>query len=147
MRKIIIYSIYGMVLYVAAIAGRSKRLEAAPVQNLPVVKLDTGSTVNKVRGHMEIKNISSFKNISDADPSILPGISRRVKLTGFTLLSTNVDSVNARAALYPSLTITSSAATDAFKASNWFKIPASISAPATGSITQSLFQRQQLKLM
>ncbi len=51
----------------------------------------------------------------------------------------------ARANMYPSLTITAAGGINAFKATNWFNIPASLFASAVGGITQPLFQRKQLK--
>ena len=50
-----------------------------------------------------------------------------------------------KAAMYPSLTITANAGINAFKASNWFNIPASLFGAASGGITQPLFQRKQLR--
>jgi outer membrane protein TolC len=43
------------------------------------------------------------------------------------------------------LTITAAGGINAFKASNWFNIPASLFATAAGGITQPLFQHKQLK--
>jgi membrane fusion protein, multidrug efflux system len=43
MKKLLIYSIYGSVLYLAACAGNKNQVQAPPPQTLPVVKLDTAS--------------------------------------------------------------------------------------------------------
>ncbi|WP_316838785.1 TolC family protein [Pedobacter gandavensis] len=51
----------------------------------------------------------------------------------------------AKASMYPSLNITATAGLNAFKASNWFNIPASLFGVVAGGITQPLFQRNQLK--
>ncbi|MFD1771653.1 efflux transporter outer membrane subunit [Sphingobacterium suaedae] len=51
----------------------------------------------------------------------------------------------ARAQMYPSLAITAQAGVNAFKASNWFNIPASLFGSLAGSITQPIFQRKELK--
>lgn len=51
----------------------------------------------------------------------------------------------AKASMYPSLNITASAGLNAFKASNWFNMPASLFGVVTGAVTQPLFQRKQLK--
>lgn len=51
----------------------------------------------------------------------------------------------AKASMYPSLNITATAGLNAFKASNWFNIPASLFGVVAGGVTQPLFQRKQLK--
>ncbi|TYP91063.1 NodT family efflux transporter outer membrane factor (OMF) lipoprotein [Sphingobacterium allocomposti] len=51
----------------------------------------------------------------------------------------------ARAQMYPSLTISAQAGVNAFKASNWFNIPASVFGALTGGITQPLLQKRALK--
>ncbi|PRD54611.1 efflux transporter outer membrane subunit [Sphingobacterium gobiense] len=51
----------------------------------------------------------------------------------------------AKAQMYPSLSITAQAGVNAFKASNWFNIPASLFGAVTGSITQPILQRKELK--
>lgn len=43
MKKLVIYSMYGAVLYLAACASQANNLQAPPPQTLPVVKLDTAS--------------------------------------------------------------------------------------------------------
>ncbi len=51
----------------------------------------------------------------------------------------------AKAALYPSLSITVAAGVNAFKASNWFNIPASLFGSVVGGITQPIFQKKELQ--
>lgn len=51
----------------------------------------------------------------------------------------------AKASMYPSLNITATAGLNAFKASNWFNVPASLFGIVAGGVTQPLFQRKQLK--
>ncbi len=51
----------------------------------------------------------------------------------------------AKASLYPSLNITAQGGLNSFKSSNWFSIPGSLFAAATGSLTQSILQGRQLK--
>ncbi|MES2005759.1 MAG: efflux transporter outer membrane subunit [Bacteroidota bacterium] len=50
-----------------------------------------------------------------------------------------------KANMYPSLNITASGGVNAFKASNWFSLPASLFGSVAGSITAPLFQRKQLQ--
>ncbi|WP_210521312.1 efflux transporter outer membrane subunit [Hymenobacter terricola] len=51
----------------------------------------------------------------------------------------------AKASLYPALTITAQGGLDAFKASNWFNIPASLFGTATGGLVAPVFQRRVLR--
>ena len=51
----------------------------------------------------------------------------------------------AKASLYPSLTITAVGGVNAFKASNWFNIPASLFGTLAGGISQPLLMHKQLK--
>jgi NodT family efflux transporter outer membrane factor (OMF) lipoprotein len=50
-----------------------------------------------------------------------------------------------KAGLYPSLTITAVGGVNAFKASNWFNIPASLFGTLAGGLTQPLLMHKQLK--
>ncbi|MGF6928517.1 outer membrane protein TolC [Chitinophaga sp. W2I13] len=47
--------------------------------------------------------------------------------------------------MYPTLTITGSGGLNAFKASTWFNLPASLFGTVAGSVAQPIFQRRQLK--
>lgn len=93
----------------------------------------------------DIKNIAVAQNMSTGVPSALISNRPDVKATELALSVANANTAIAKAALYPSLTITAAGGINAFKASNWFNIPASLFGAATGGITQPLFQRKQLK--
>ncbi|WP_345210530.1 efflux transporter outer membrane subunit [Mucilaginibacter gynuensis] len=51
----------------------------------------------------------------------------------------------AKANMYPSLTITAQGGLDAFKASNWFNIPASLFGTVVGGITQPVLNQRKLR--
>ena len=93
----------------------------------------------------DIKNIAVAQNMSTGVPSNLVSNRPDVKANELALSVANANTAIAKAALYPSLTITAAGGINAFKASNWFNIPASLFGAATGGITQPLFQRKQLK--
>lgn len=93
----------------------------------------------------DIKNIAVAQNMSTGVPSALISNRPDVKATELALSVANANTAIAKAALYPSLTITAAGGINALKASNWFNIPASLFGAATGGITQPLFQRKQLK--
>jgi len=61
------------------------------------------------------------------------------------LMAANAEVGVAQASMYPSLNITASGGINAFKASEWFTLPASLFGTVAGGITQPLFQRGQLK--
>jgi NodT family efflux transporter outer membrane factor (OMF) lipoprotein len=98
-----------------------------------------------IHRNSDMKNISFAQNISAGVPSTLISNRPDVKVSELALTVANANTAIARAALYPSLTITAAAGINAFKASNWFNIPASLFATAAGGITQPLFQHKQLK--
>ncbi|PUV25782.1 TolC family protein [Sphingobacterium athyrii] len=51
----------------------------------------------------------------------------------------------ARASMYPNLNITAQGGLNAFKANNWFNLPGSLFAAATGTIVQPILNGRQLK--
>jgi len=93
----------------------------------------------------DLKNIAVAQNLSTGVPSNMVSNRPDVKANELALSVANANTAIAKAALYPSLTITAAGGINAFKASNWFNIPASLFGAATGGITQPLFQRKQLK--
>lgn len=76
-------------------------------------------------------------------------ISRRpdVRLAELALSKANASVGYAKANMYPSLTISAQGGLDAFKASNWFNIPASLFGSVIGSVVQPLFQQKKLSTL
>ena len=68
-----------------------------------------------------------------------------VRAQEMALVAANAEVGVAQASMYPSLNITASGGVNAFKASDWFTLPASLFGTVAGGITQPLFQRGQLK--
>ena len=68
-----------------------------------------------------------------------------VKSQELALAIANARTGIARANMYPSLSITASGGLNAFKASNWFNMPASLFGMVAGGLTQPLFQKKQLR--
>ncbi|WP_293742525.1 TolC family protein [uncultured Pedobacter sp.] len=85
------------------------------------------------------------KNLNAGFPSAM--LSRRpdIKSAELALTVANARVGVAKASLYPSLVITASGGINAFKASNWFNVPASLFGLVGAGITQPIFQRGQLK--
>ncbi|HRH61500.1 MAG TPA: TolC family protein, partial [Chitinophagaceae bacterium] len=61
------------------------------------------------------------------------------------LVAANANVGIAQAQMYPSFNITASGGLNAFKASKWFSMPASLFATAAGTIAQPILQHRQLK--
>ena len=92
-----------------------------------------------------ISNIVFTENLSAGVPALLVSNRPDVKRYELALNIANANTGIAKANMYPSLTITAAGGINAFKASNWFNIPASLFGTVAGGITQPLFQRKQLK--
>jgi multidrug efflux system outer membrane protein len=87
--------------------------------------------------------------LRDTLPTGIPAemISRRpdVREGEMALVAANANAGVAQAAMYPTLNITATGGVNAFKASEWFSLPASLFGTVAGSLTQPLFQHRQLK--
>lgn len=87
--------------------------------------------------------------VSDSLPTGIPAamVSRRpdVRAAEMGLVAANARVGAAQGNMYPSLNITANGGVNAFKASNWFTLPASLFGTVAGSITQPIFQRRALK--
>ncbi|SJZ72322.1 efflux transporter, outer membrane factor (OMF) lipoprotein, NodT family [Chitinophaga eiseniae] len=92
--------------------------------------------------------LHDFK-VADSLPTGIPAamVSRRpdVRSAEMGLVAANARVGAAQGNMYPSLSITANGGVNAFKASNWFTLPASLFGTVAGSITQPIFQRRALK--
>ena len=144
----------GQVTALAVQQAEAQRLVAAQLipllqQNISMqenaLSVLTGILPAEVKRNSDITNISFSNNLSAGVPSLL--LQNRPDVRSFEL-ALNIANANtgiAKANMYPSLAITATAGINAFKASNWFNIPASLFGAVAGSITQPLFQRKQLR--
>ena len=87
--------------------------------------------------------------LRDSLPTGVPAamVSRRpdVRQGEMQLMSANAKVGVAQGNMYPSLVLTATGGVNAFKASDWFTIPASLFGTLGASITQPLFQHRQRK--
>ncbi|MEI8033492.1 MAG: efflux transporter outer membrane subunit [Chlorobiaceae bacterium] len=87
--------------------------------------------------------------IADALPSDIPSalLQNRpdVRAAELGVRAAHADMGEAKANLYPSLTLTATGGVDAFKTSNWFTTPGSLYGVVQGSLVQPIFQRGQLR--
>jgi len=98
---------------------------------------------------LKVKARLSEIRIPEDLPAGVPSslLSRRpdVRQAELAVVTAQANTHFAKASLYPSLTITAQGGVNAFTASNWFNIPASLFGAAAGGLTQPIFQRRQLK--
>jgi len=92
-----------------------------------------------------LAEINIPQEVNTGIPSLLLSQRPDVKQAELAITVAQADKQYARANMYPSLTISAQAGVNAFKASNWFNMPASLFGTAIGGITQPLLQRKQLK--
>lgn len=83
--------------------------------------------------------------LSTGIPSALLSNRPDVKLKELDLVIANANTAISKAAMYPSLGITATGGVNAFLASNWFSIPASLFVTTVAGITQPLFMQGKLK--
>lgn len=109
------------------------------------LSLLAGALPGPIRRNTILANVVVPGNSATGLPSEM--VSRRpdVKQYELALTIANAKIGIAQANMYPALNITAGAGVNAFKAANWFSIPASLFGTVTGGITAPLFQRKQLQ--
>ena len=109
------------------------------------IRILSGELPSSIKQHADIDAAYVWNELSTGFPATL--LSRRpdVRASEMALIEANANTGVARASMYPSLNITASAGLNAFKASNWFTMPASLFFTLTGSIVQPLLHHRELK--
>lgn len=105
----------------------------------------SGTNPKSIRRHGQISDAIQTGNLSAGVPSSLLQNRPDIRSKELQLTIANANTGIAKANMYPSLAITATGGINAFKATNWFSVPASLFAIGSGGITQPLFQRKQLK--
>ncbi len=101
-------------------------------------------------------NPAGISRNKSLDELLLPGVSsgmpsalldRRpdVKAAELEVVALNAKVGYTKAYMYPSLTISAQGGVNAFRASDWFNLPASLFGIVAGGITQPLFQKKKLR--
>lgn len=144
----------GQVTSLAVQQAEAQRLEAAQLvpqfeQNITIQE----NALSILAGELpaELKHSSGLQNVAFPEtpgtglPSAL--LSRRpdVRSTELQLDIANARVGIAKANMYPTLSITANGGVNAFKASNWFNIPASLFGTVAGNLAQPLIQKKQLR--
>jgi NodT family efflux transporter outer membrane factor (OMF) lipoprotein len=121
------------------------QLEQAQAIQENAIRILAGELPGSVARSTELNAVVLRDSLPTGIPAAM--ISRRpdVREGEMALVAANANAGVAQASMYPSLTITASGGANAFKASQWFTLPASLFGTVAGGITQPLFQRRQLK--
>ena len=105
----------------------------------------TGRLPATVQRASTLDAIAVLKNVATGVPAAILNRRPDVRSAENAIVAANAQVGIAQASLYPSLTITASGGVEAFKASNWFNLPASLFGIITSGITQPVFNSRALK--
>ncbi len=144
----------GQVTSLAVQQAEAQQLVAAQLipnleQNLTIqenaLSVLIGTLPKSISRQNRLENIVLPQELNAGFPSAM--LTRRpdIKAAELALKAANARVGVTKASLYPTLNISASGGLNAFKASNWFTVPASLFGLASGGITQPVFQRRQLK--
>ncbi|MGH2667162.1 efflux transporter outer membrane subunit [Flavobacterium sp.] len=105
----------------------------------------TGTFPDAKERNSKLHSLIVKDNLSAGIPAQL--VSRRpdVKAAELALKAANAKVGITKASLYPSLTITGTAGVNAFEASNWFTIPASLFGSVAGGLTAPLLNGKKIR--
>jgi multidrug efflux system outer membrane protein len=146
----------GLVTSLAVQQAQAQKLTAAALvpkfeQQITVqenaISILSGRLPRAVQRNIGLESLVVTEKLGTGMPAEL--LSRRpdVKQAELELARANANVGYAKANMYPSLTITAQGGLDAFKASNWFNIPASLFGAVAGGITQPLFEKKKLSTL
>lgn len=144
----------GQVTSLAKQQAEAQRLVAAQLipeleQNIGIqenaLSILAGSIPMAIERKVVLNNIASGTNLSAGVPSSL--LSRRpdVKAAELAIMEANGRTGIAYGSLYPSLAISATGGVNAFEASKWFNIPASLFGIVGGSLLQPLLNSKRLR--
>ncbi len=144
----------GQVTSLAKQQAEAQRLVAAQLvpqleQNIGIqenaLSILAGSFPTAVERKVALNSIASGTDVSAGLPSQL--LSRRpdVKAAELGVLDANARVGIAKGSMYPSLVLSATGGVNAFEASKWFNIPASLFGIVAGSVAQPLLNGKRLK--
>jgi outer membrane protein, multidrug efflux system len=92
-----------------------------------------------------LTNIVVPDSIASGVPAALLDNRPDIRSAALAVTVANAETGISKAAMYPSIRITAAGGINAFRASNWFNIPAALFGTVAGGLTQPLFERKQLR--
>jgi multidrug efflux system outer membrane protein len=132
-------------------AARQAVLQTVPQieQGIAVQEHALGILCGRFPGSVERGKSLAAMPLSDKLPAGIPValLQNRpdVREAEMSVMEAHADMASARAAMYPSLTITAQGGLNSFRTSNWFTMPGSLFGLVQGAILQPVFQRGELK--
>ena len=144
----------GQVTMLAVQQAEAQQLSAAQLVSLleqntrlqeNALSILSGRFPGRIERANGLRAIALNESLSTGVPSHL--LSRRpdVKAQELALRIQNARVGIAKAGFYPTLQITASGGLNAYKATNWFSVPASLFGNLAGGLTQPLFQHRRIK--
>jgi len=103
-----------------------------------------GELPGKIQRNIALNQVKFSDSLSAGVPAEL--VSRRPDVRSYelALARANAQVGITKANMYPTVSITAGGGLNAFRASNWFNVPASLFGVVAGGIVQPLFQKKQL---
>lgn len=126
-------------------AGLIQQFEQAIAIQENALSILSGRLPSKIARERKLDNVPVSDSLKAGVPSQLLANRPDVRQAELALQQANANVGYAKASMYPSLTITAQGGLDAFKAGNWFNIPASLFGAVAGGITQPLLNQRKLK--
>jgi len=109
------------------------------------IRILSGDLPGTITRDIELNSTKVWETLPTGIPAAM--VSRRpdVRSNEMALVAANARVGIAEASFYPTLSISASGGLNAYKASQWFTMPASLFATGAAGITQPIFQRRALK--
>jgi NodT family efflux transporter outer membrane factor (OMF) lipoprotein len=121
------------------------QLEEAIILQENALRLLLGDWPGNVIRSVTLDNLPVRDSLTAGVPADLLRLRPDVRASELALVAANARVGMAQGNMYPSLNITATGGLNAFKASNWFTMPASLFGVVSGSVAQPIFQRRMLK--
>ncbi|MDB5273330.1 MAG: efflux system, outer rane lipoprotein NodT family [Chitinophagaceae bacterium] len=121
------------------------QLEQAIILQENALRLLSGDWPGTVTRSAVLEPLITDDTLSVGVPADLLSLRPDVRANERALMAANARVGVAQANMYPSLNLTAAGGLNAFKASNWFIVPASLFGTAAGGLLQPVFQRRMLK--
>lgn len=121
------------------------QLEQAVILEENALRLLLGDWPGSVSRSTTLDALPERDSLSAGVPADLLRFRPDVRASEMALVAANARVGAAQGNMYPSLTLTATGGLNAFEASNWFTMPASLFGIVSGSVAQPIFQRRMLK--
>lgn len=109
------------------------------------IQILSGKLPAEINTQEQLVNVRFPEELAAGVPADLLSHRPDVKQAELAITASEAYQKSAKSRMYPSLVISAEAGVNAFKASNWFNLPASLFGAVTGSITQPILQRRELR--